>query len=75
MDHEKAHPHQLPNISMTTYRSGAGDEGRTRDSKLGKLVLYQLSYARLNRVLESFWPLALFYLLILLTETFRKDSL
>lgn len=25
---------------------GAGDGGRTRDTKLGKLVLYQLSYAR-----------------------------
>ena len=25
---------------------GAGNEIRTRDSKLGKLVLYQLSYAR-----------------------------
>lgn len=26
--------------------NGAGNEIRTRDSKLGKLVLYQLSYAR-----------------------------
>ena len=26
--------------------SGAGDGVRTRDTKLGKLVLYQLSYAR-----------------------------
>ena len=26
---------------------GAGNGGRTRDFKLGKLVLYQLSYARL----------------------------
>ncbi len=26
--------------------SGAGDGIRTRDTKLGKLVLYQLSYAR-----------------------------
>ena len=26
---------------------GAGNEVRTRDTKLGKLVLYQLSYARL----------------------------
>jgi hypothetical protein len=25
---------------------GAGNEIRTRDTKLGKLVLYQLSYAR-----------------------------
>ena len=27
---------------------GAGNEIRTRDTKLGKLVLYQLSYARSN---------------------------
>jgi hypothetical protein len=27
--------------------NGAGDGVRTRDPKLGKLVLYQLSYARL----------------------------
>ena len=26
--------------------NGAGNGGRTRDHKLGKLVLYQLSYAR-----------------------------
>ena len=30
--------------------NGAGDGDRTRDPKLGKLVLYQLSYARLNLV-------------------------
>ena len=32
------------------YRTlgGAGTEIRTRDTKLGKLVLYQLSYARLS---------------------------
>jgi hypothetical protein len=28
-------------------RAGAGNGARTRDPKLGKLVLYQLSYARL----------------------------
>jgi hypothetical protein len=28
-------------------QNGAGDGFRTRDPKLGKLVLYQLSYARL----------------------------
>ncbi len=27
-------------------KNGAGNEARTRDPKLGKLVLYQLSYAR-----------------------------
>ena len=30
------------------YKFGAGNGVRTRDPKLGKLVLYQLSYARLN---------------------------
>ena len=30
-----------------TLVNGAGNEVRTRDTKLGKLVLYQLSYARL----------------------------
>ena len=28
--------------------NGAGDGSRTRDPKLGKLVLYQLSYARFS---------------------------
>ena len=28
------------------FVNGAGDEIRTRDHELGKLVLYQLSYAR-----------------------------
>lgn len=27
-------------------KNGAGDEARTRDNKLGRLVLYQLSYSR-----------------------------
>ena len=35
------------NIPAET-RSGAGNGIRTRDTKLGKLVLYQLSYARLG---------------------------
>ena len=29
------------------WGNGAGDGARTRDIKLGKLALYQLSYARL----------------------------
>ncbi len=29
---------------------GAGDGSRTRDTKLGKLVLYQLSYARVELI-------------------------
>ena len=28
-------------------KSGAGNETRTRDTNLGKVVLYQLSYSRL----------------------------
>ncbi len=28
------------------FEPGAGDRGRTGDTELGKLVLYQLSYAR-----------------------------
>lgn len=32
-------------------KDGAGDGSRTRDPKLGKLVLYQLSYARFLKVI------------------------
>ena len=35
-----------PLIEKGEQPTGAGNEIRTRDSKLGKLVLYQLSYAR-----------------------------
>ncbi len=31
---------------MVLQKNGAGNETRTRDSYLGKVVLYQLSYAR-----------------------------
>ncbi len=31
-------------------KNGAGDGVRTRDTELGKLVLYQLSYARSGRI-------------------------
>ena len=34
-------------------KTGAGDEIRTRDNQLGKLVLYQLSYTRLNTTKAS----------------------
>ena len=33
---------------------GAGNETRTRDPDLGKVVLYQLSYSRLGMVLSNF---------------------
>lgn len=36
-----------------TWRNGAGDETRTRDSQHGKLVLYQLSYSRIGRFIDS----------------------
>ncbi len=32
--------------------NGAGDEIRTRDVHLGKVVLYQLSYARIQKGLH-----------------------
>ena len=32
------------------FKSGAGDESRTRDLNLGKVALYQLSYSRRNSV-------------------------
>ena len=34
---------------------GAGDEPRTRDLRLGKPALYQLSYARTGRIVRWFW--------------------
>ena len=37
---------------LSTKNSGAGNGVRTRDPKLGKLVLYQLSYARLNELYD-----------------------
>jgi hypothetical protein len=36
---------------------GAGDETRTRDNKLGKLGLYQLSYARSPAAYNTCTPL------------------
>jgi hypothetical protein len=32
--------------SHSVFNSGAGDEIRTRDPQLGRLMLYQLSYTR-----------------------------
>jgi hypothetical protein len=34
--------------SPSTEEFGAGNETRTRDLDLGKVALYQLSYARIN---------------------------
>ena len=36
----------MPDNEEVDRLTGAGDEIRTRDQKLGKLLLYQLSYAR-----------------------------
>jgi hypothetical protein len=38
-------------ILISVYLNGAGDGIRTRDTKLGKLVLYQLSYARIPKII------------------------
>ena len=35
-----------PELRGRTQKSGAGDEIRTRDPQLGRLMLYQLSYTR-----------------------------
>ena len=37
----------LVSTNFTTRASGAGNEDRTRDSNLGKVMLYQLSYSRI----------------------------
>ena len=50
---EPAETKKGPKALFTTYRqacgsiSGAGNETRTRDPDLGKVVLYQLSYSRI----------------------------
>ena len=36
------------------WQTGAGNETRTRDPDLGKVVLYQLSYSRLSTPKPSF---------------------
>jgi hypothetical protein len=38
---------------VSELKNGAGDEARTRDSQLGRLALYQLSYSRSNATLRS----------------------
>lgn len=39
---------QIESKPLASETTGAGDGVRTRDLKLGKLVLYQLSYTRMN---------------------------
>ena len=40
-------------IVLKSY--GAGNGARTRGIKLGKLALYQLSYARMDNILKDSW--------------------
>ena len=40
----------MANINSLYNKFGAGNEIRTRDPDLGKVVLYQLSYSRIDRV-------------------------
>ncbi len=40
---------------------GAGNGVRTRDTKLGKLVLYQLSYARLKFYVSTKYSITLIF--------------
>ena len=42
--HSKSQPEQIKKLVLR--KSGAGDEIRTRDPQLGRLMLYQLSYTR-----------------------------
>ena len=37
---------------MAVEEFGAGNETRTRDPNLGKVVLYQLSYSRIDLICE-----------------------
>jgi hypothetical protein len=50
-----AGPHRGHRRNALPYKRlpRAGDGARTRDIKLGRLVLYQLSYSRIP---EAYWP-------------------
>ena len=37
-----------PRPKAVLFKNGAGNETRTRDPDLGKVVLYQLSYSRIG---------------------------
>ncbi len=48
----------MPDINITKMsnsNTGADNGVRTRDTKLGKLVLYQLSYVRLKKEQYTFF--------------------
>ena len=40
-------------MAAEVFRSGAGNEARTRDLNLGKVALYQLSYSR--KLQPAYW--------------------
>ncbi len=44
---------RLPRLFLHCKKFGAGNETRTRDPNLGKVVLYQLSYSRINFIRAS----------------------
>ncbi len=48
--HEKHYSGLTNKTEKANPKAGAGNEIRTRDTKLGKLVLYQLSYARFPKI-------------------------
>ena len=41
-------PYEIRNAGCVPNSLGAGDEARTRYLHLGKVALYQMSYARIN---------------------------
>ena len=45
-------PVSAPIFTLDAGNIGAGDEARTRDPQLGRLMLYQLSYSRKSQRLE-----------------------
>ena len=45
---------QNPGLPEVVSKTGAGNETRTRDPDLGKVVLYQLSYSRLLFTISNF---------------------
>ena len=53
-----ARPAGLINIINALKKIGAGNEIRTRDPNLGKVVLYQLSYSRIVCVLSFICPIS-----------------
>ena len=67
------------NLSIHTKFFGAGNEIRTRDPDLGKVVLYQLSYSRIQkkalrfevvRIVQKYFYLATINWIFLYKRTF-----